>query len=65
MSLGATPGGRYDVISTCTIEAGEPVRAVDVLLVVDLMLAELPPSPPRETPPQPGTIVGEVATREW
>jgi hypothetical protein len=36
-----------EVISTYASEAGEPIRAVDVLLVVDLMLAELPPEPKR------------------
>ena len=34
-----------DVISPEAIEAGDPVRAIDVLMVVDLMLAELPPEP--------------------
>jgi hypothetical protein len=41
-----------DVISPYTIEQGEPMRAVDLLLVVDLMLQELPP-PPRPPPPDP------------
>lgn len=38
-----------DVISPTAVEAGEPMRAVDVLIVVDLMFAVLkqPPSLPR------------------
>jgi hypothetical protein len=32
----------HDIISPETIEAGEPVRAVDVLLVVGILLSALP-----------------------
>jgi hypothetical protein len=34
-----------DVISPESIEAGEPIRAIDVLVVVGIMHAVLPPAP--------------------
>jgi hypothetical protein len=47
-----------DVISPDTIEQGEPVRAIDLRVVVNLMLAELPPPPP---PPATGeNLVGQI-----
>lgn len=40
-----------DVISPAAVEAGEPIRAVDALLVVDLLFSTLKP---RRMPRSPG-----------
>jgi hypothetical protein len=48
-----------DVISPEAIEAGEPVRAVDALLVVDIIFAALkpPPAVPQVwSPDRPGPL---------
>lgn len=39
-----------DVISPDSITDGEPVRAVDVLMVVDVLLGALPPQAPPRMP---------------
>ncbi len=38
-----------DIISPGTVAQGEPIRAVDLLWIVTLLLAELPAPPPQPT----------------